>query len=133
MDFANYMKNRYDDTIVISGEPFPPSGFASFAAQMCTLIAMGSVFCLVFGNFIKELLPEKLKNALNFLLDNPRYLIGGFLISNIIGGQMIATGAFEVYVNSDLVYSKLQTGQLPNPEAVFGALESRGLMLSARR
>jgi selT/selW/selH-like putative selenoprotein len=34
-------------------------------------------------------------------------------MANIIGGQMLSTGAFEIYLEEDLVFSKLQTGGLP--------------------
>jgi len=34
-------------------------------------------------------------------------------------------GCFEVTVNGDLIYSKLQTGKFPDEKAILDAVESR--------
>ena len=37
-----------------------------------------------------------------------------FTLGNNIQNMLISTGAFEIYVNDELIYSKLQTGAMPN-------------------
>jgi selenoprotein W-related protein len=34
-------------------------------------------------------------------------------------------GKFEVYVDDDLIYSKLETGEFPEPEEIVRAIEGR--------
>mmetsp|Transcript_90074 Transcript_90074/g.134996 ORF Transcript_90074/g.134996 Transcript_90074/m.134996 type:complete len:131 (+) Transcript_90074:204-596(+) len=128
MDFANYLKHHYSDNIKISGEPHPPDGLAAMGAQVCSIVAMAAVFCGIFGGFIKDLLPGDAKTLVEYLTENPRFLVLTFFVCNFIGGQLIATGAFEVYVSDNLVYSKLETGQLPRPDALFPALQRQGLL-----
>ena len=35
-------------------------------------------------------------------------------VINLIGSNLLSTGAFEVYVGDELVWSKLETGTLPD-------------------
>ncbi|KAL3847164.1 hypothetical protein ACJMK2_018090 [Sinanodonta woodiana] len=42
-----------------------------------------------------------------------------FFISNAIEGQLISTGAFEISLNDVPVWSKLETGRIPNPAEMF--------------
>jgi len=39
---------------------------------------------------------------------------------NIFGAQMLSTGAFEIYVDDDLVFSKLESGGLPDMHSLRG-------------
>lgn len=41
------------------------------------------------------------------------YLFAGFLILGQVGSQLTTTGAFEVYLGDDLLFSKLETGRPP--------------------
>lgn len=35
-------------------------------------------------------------------------------VINLIGSNLLSTGAFEVYVQDELIWSKIETGTLPN-------------------
>ncbi|RWS31172.1 selT-like protein [Leptotrombidium deliense] len=47
-----------------------------------------------------------------------------FFISNMIEGQLIATGAFEISLNDVPVWSKLDTGRVPSPPELFQIIDS---------
>ncbi|KAK3586642.1 hypothetical protein CHS0354_024248 [Potamilus streckersoni] len=47
-----------------------------------------------------------------------------FFISNAIEGQLISTGAFEISFNDVPVWSKLETGRIPNPAEMFSIIDS---------
>ena len=49
-----------------------------------------------------------------------------FMINNF-GAGMLATGAFEVYLDEDLIYSKLETGRMPKLPDIFYALAMKGI------
>ena len=40
--------------------------------------------------------------------------IGTFFIGNNIQSSLLSTGAFEIYINDVLAYSKIQTGKMPD-------------------
>ena len=35
-------------------------------------------------------------------------------VINLIGSNLLSTGAFEVYVQDELIWSKIETGRLPD-------------------
>ena len=35
-------------------------------------------------------------------------------VINLIGSNLLSTGAFEVYIQDELVWSKIETGRLPD-------------------
>jgi len=37
-------------------------------------------------------------------------------VGNAIHGSLTSTGAFEVYVDNNLVFSKIQSGMMPTPQ-----------------
>lgn len=50
-------------------------------------------------------------------------MIGIFFGGNLINGQLLATGAFEIYVDDVLIFSKLQSGKLPTKPEIFSAIQ----------
>jgi len=46
-----------------------------------------------------------------------------FFMTNAIESTLTSTGAFEVYANDKLMYSKIQTGQVPQPNIIVGQLD----------
>lgn len=47
-----------------------------------------------------------------------------FFVSNAIEGQLISTGAFEISFNDVPVWSKLETGRIPNAGEMFQIIEN---------
>jgi selT/selW/selH-like putative selenoprotein len=48
-----------------------------------------------------------------------------FLINNI-AQSLIATGAFEIYLGDELIFSKLAENRFPKQKDILEALQSRG-------
>eukprot|EP00916_Digyalum_oweni_P006133 GHVL01010582.1.p1 GENE.GHVL01010582.1~~GHVL01010582.1.p1 ORF type:complete len:114 (+),score=4.61 GHVL01010582.1:375-716(+) len=46
-----------------------------------------------------------------------------FFIGNFISGSLLKSGAFEIYLGNELVWSKLATGQLPSVHDLIAILE----------
>lgn len=46
-----------------------------------------------------------------------------FFVGNAIEGQLISTGAFEIYANENLVCSKLESGNIARPEDVIQKID----------
>ena len=43
---------------------------------------------------------------------------------NMMAGQVIATGAFEVYADDTLIFSKLNTGRMPAIEEIVALINA---------
>ena len=63
----------------------------------------------------------------NNILDNRMGLLGvSFMISSL-AQNMASTGAFEIYLQGDLIFSKLESKRMPTIEEIIVALASHGL------
>lgn len=62
----------------------------------------------------------------NWLLNNKVYgCLFLFFVSGMVETQLISTGAFEVYLNEDQLWSKLRTGRVPEPMELFNMIDER--------
>lgn len=52
-------------------------------------------------------------------------IIASYFITNQVSSYLLNSGAFEVYLNEDLVYSKLSTGKMPDPLVILGIIKSK--------
>jgi selT/selW/selH-like putative selenoprotein len=50
-------------------------------------------------------------------------LIGAFLLGNQLSSMATNTGAFEVYCDGELLFSKLSTGQMPDVRYLAGLIK----------
>lgn len=55
------------------------------------------------------------------------YSIGGFFIFAQITTSLRSTGAFEIFINDDLIWSKLATGKNIDPNTLQSIFEPYGI------
>jgi selT/selW/selH-like putative selenoprotein len=55
-----------------------------------------------------------------------------FMVGNNVQNSLMTTGAFEIYVDGQLVHSKLESGKMPNVEILSQQLLEYGIELSAQ-
>ena len=48
-----------------------------------------------------------------------------FFICNTIEGQLISSGAFEIYYNDLPIWSKIDTGRIPAPAELFQIIDNQ--------
>mmetsp|Transcript_24993 Transcript_24993/g.77084 ORF Transcript_24993/g.77084 Transcript_24993/m.77084 type:complete len:104 (-) Transcript_24993:179-490(-) len=61
------------------------------------------------------------------VMENKMMTFGIVWMANNVAAQMVATGAFEIVVNGELVFSKLQTGRLPSAAEIVDGMARLGL------
>uniref|UniRef100_A0A7S3CL02 Selenoprotein T n=1 Tax=Strombidium rassoulzadegani TaxID=1082188 RepID=A0A7S3CL02_9SPIT len=130
----DYYKNRNtaanpDDVtmpnVQISGQHYEVKGgkalissVVSYVRILCfVLIFAGDLIFQALGGLHK--MPEPVQEFYGYVKENKlQFGVGAFFIGSMIQAQMLQSGAFEIYVNGNLEYSKLQTGQMPTFEIV---------------
>jgi len=101
--------------VSVVGAIYPPSQMATYAASTLQWIFFGGLILLFGGEFIMNALNfAPGRSIVNFLKNNQGMAIFAFFMCNQLASQMLSTGAFEVFFNDKLVFSKLQSGDLPN-------------------
>ncbi len=90
---------------------------------------MGFVILLIFGTNIFSALgfrepPEWYKK----IAENKwMFGIGVFFVANMVSSQLLSSGAFEIYVGEKLVFSKLETGDMPSGIVLKSVLDPFGI------
>ena len=64
-------------------------------------------------------MPGIVKESHKYIQENKwQFGMGVFFISSIIQTNLMQSGAFEIYVNGNLEFSKLETKQMPDFDAL---------------
>lgn len=78
-----------------------------------------------FGEFALERLGIARTPFLNQLFDNRMQLLMASFLLNTMAQNLENTGAFEIYVNDRLEFSKLKSGRMPAIQEITHILETR--------
>jgi selT/selW/selH-like putative selenoprotein len=111
----------------IQGANYPAPEWTSYASTVMSVVQMFAMVLILVGDNIWTYVPGfrrppefyyKMKEnpALTFILM--------FLVIPSYVQSFANSGAFEVYVDQKLIYSKLETGRMPHVEEIIRALES---------
>lgn len=57
------------------------------------------------------------------------YGIAAFFIGNQLHNVLLSTGAFEIYINEALVFSKIATGTMPDGNTMNQVFAAHGIQL----
>jgi len=103
------------------GDVFHPGAAKMALAQMLQMAFFGGLALSFIG---KGMLPQ---NAQDFLAGNQLLVFGTLFGCNIMSGQLINSGAFEVTLNGKPVWSKIESGRFPQMPELVEALRASGL------
>ncbi|XP_053959746.1 thioredoxin reductase-like selenoprotein T homolog CG3887 [Anastrepha ludens] len=124
-DYVNILTERYPQ-MTVHGANYDPPGFNMyisrivFAAKILFIVVIVSSFD-IFGT-IGQQTPAWWRH----LLDNKLYAcMMVFFVGNMLEGQLVASGAFEITLNDVPVWSKLQTGRIPAPQELFQIIDNQ--------
>jgi len=116
------------DVMRIEGSNFQASEWKQGVAQMAGYMWMGGLGMQFFGEALFNNLGITNKPAFYvYLKENPMQVLGGLFLVNNVASSQLATGAFEVYLDDVLIYSKLETGHVPNGDQMVGLLRDHGV------
>ena len=117
-------------SILVEGEPFPPTMLNSMLSQVLYVVfLLGLVFVFAGQKVVDSLQLRSLQPVVDFVNNNNGTVMILLFLCNMMSSQLIATGAFEVTYNDQMVYSALETHQPPDVEYL---IEKARLLLMSR-
>ncbi|XP_059480426.1 thioredoxin reductase-like selenoprotein T homolog CG3887 [Neocloeon triangulifer] len=124
--YANLLQEKYPE-IIVTGDNYQPSAVRTFLAQAVGLLKMAAVMCIVLGvNPFTSLGYQNTPSWWQWCFNNKIYAcMMIFFMGNALEGQLVSTGAFEMFFNDVPVWSKLETGRIPQPPELFQILENQ--------
>jgi selT/selW/selH-like putative selenoprotein len=117
----------------ISGGNYPPPLYAQYIAQFTSYIWLLGIVVLIGGSKMLKTLGIPEPDFIHWMENNKGIVFFGLFMLNSVGNSMITTGAFEIYLNDELIFSKLNGGHVPNGEDIISALASKFYMLDTKQ
>lgn len=126
MQIRKAFQHKYPH-IPIMGSNFEPSSQKKTAANMVKLATYSAIGLTIGGDQLFQFLGTQppaagssLGDVYKAMRENKFYTCAGsYFVGNTISENMLSTGAFEIYYDGKLVFSKLQTGRLPRIDEIM--------------
>ena len=127
MEIQEIMEKNFKN-VIVKGEEYPLNSIRKIISYLVTITQI-SVFALVIaGDSLKPLLNNIIPNNLiDWIVENKlRSFIICFLLGNVLQTSISNTGAFEIFYNGNQIWSKLQSGNVPNINQLILLLNQNG-------
>jgi len=128
--YRQLLNQRYP-SLRVEGVNYPPGALKFGLAQALSVLKVILIILIAVGRNPFDYFGIATPQYFIWALNNKIYAcMMLFFLSNMVEGQLVATGAFEVFYNDIPVWSKLQAGRIPEPAEVFQILDSQMKMAS---
>jgi hypothetical protein len=98
----------------VDGENYPVDPIKGYLSKVVTMLQMTMFGILMGGVTVTDMLGITGNAAVKYIQENHMMVgAGTFLMCTQAKSWCSATGAFEIYIDSELVFSKLEAGYLP--------------------
>ncbi|CAL2045043.1 unnamed protein product [Caenorhabditis brenneri] len=125
MQFSDLANEKYPD-ILIDGDNFAPALWKTYLAQAIGIVKSVLLIIIMTGTNPFETLgfgyPQLLQRAHNNKLSFGMLL---YLLANMIESCLLSTGAFEIFLNGEQIWSKIETGRVPSPEEFIQLIDAK--------
>lgn len=111
--------------IRIEGENYPPTPINKFLGNLISYLKLLAILLIVTGQNVFVMLGCATPRAWIWSQDNKIFsCLMAFFLCNMMETHFLSTGAFEVTLNDVPIWSKLQSGYVPNIQEIFQILEN---------
>lgn len=111
--------------VIVTGSEYPAPVLNQYMATFLLYFQFGFVLFIMMGSQIFGYLGMEVPQIYRKIEENKfMYGIATFFVGNMVRNQLLTTGAFEMYFDNELVFSKMQSNQNPT-EAMLNDLFRR--------
>lgn len=133
---AKFLQEKFPD-VQVTGDVYPMSPIFVFLLQMLSMVQLLAIAWMIFGGptllrtmkLVRENQP--LPSWYHTIQENgvPIAIFLFLLAPNIVQNVGNTKGAFEIYLNDTIVFSKLKTGSLPTVDDLINPLVHAGVKM----
>ncbi|KAL1490455.1 hypothetical protein ABEB36_013144 [Hypothenemus hampei] len=111
--------------ILVDGANYNPPGIYLFLVRILGTIKFIAILAILAGIDVFAYLNRQAPSWWRWCRENKIYAcMMIFFLSNMIEGQLISSGAFEITLNDVPIWSKLESGRIPQPAELFQIIDS---------
>mmetsp|Transcript_12917 Transcript_12917/g.24597 ORF Transcript_12917/g.24597 Transcript_12917/m.24597 type:complete len:170 (-) Transcript_12917:306-815(-) len=123
MQVKQQLERRYPNINVV-GSNYPPDSNKVAIAQLTQFGMFGVIGLTIAGSQVWPALGMEPPGWYHSMASNKMTTcMGAWFVGNTIAQNMLSTGAFEIYYDGQLVFSKLKTGRLPQIPSIMVAMD----------
>lgn len=127
VELQNFLSQRYPEFEgSIGGETYPPPSYAQLAVGFAGFVQMAAIALMFFGSKVFEVLGMPEPEWYDQVKNNKMMTFASVFMLNSFANSLTATGAFEITVDGQLAFSKLQSGHMPNARDIVEAMDRLG-------
>jgi hypothetical protein len=105
--------------VTITGDNYKVKGAKGVISNILSYVMVVALGFAFGGHMLLDQMPAPVKEGYNWVQENKIYfLFICWFASSMMQTQMMSSGAFEMYVNGNLEYSKLETHKMPDWDSV---------------
>ncbi|CAM9482684.1 unnamed protein product [Chrysoparadoxa australica] len=128
LDMKKFLESHFPELQgSIKGELYPPPPYAIAIAQAAGIAQMVGMAMVLGGGFLFTTLGIPEPAFYQFLKEHKWSAGIGLFVANSMANNLLATGAFELHLDGNLVYSKLETNKFPSAQELFAIMKANGL------
>ncbi|VDK69240.1 unnamed protein product [Litomosoides sigmodontis] len=133
-EFSRYIHEKYP-SMKINGANHSPKAWKNALAQIIGLGKIVLIALIVMGQDPFASLGQPTPRIFSWAISNKiSSCMMLFLLSNTIESSLMSTGAFEIYLGDEQIWSKLESGRMPSPlelvQIVDQQMELQGVKVS---
>ena len=127
MEIQQIMEKNFKN-VIVKGEEYPLHFIRKILSYLVTITQISVFTTMILEESIKPFLINIIPNYLiDWIIENKLLsLIISFFAGNILQSNISNTGAFEIFYNGNQIWSKLQTGNVPNINQLIMLLNQNG-------
>ncbi|XP_066259978.1 thioredoxin reductase-like selenoprotein T homolog CG3887 [Euwallacea similis] len=111
--------------ILVEGANYDPPGIFMILVRILGTLKLAGIFFILSGVNIFDYLNQPQPAWWRWCLENRMYAcMMLFFLCQIVEGQLISSGAFEISFNNVPIWSKLESGRIPQPAELFQIIDS---------
>lgn len=108
----------------VEGDNYPATPLKQFLAQTFFYTRMGLLLIMFTGTKAFDVFGVPVPEWYTSIQENKiMAMVTIFFVGNMVESNLLSSGAFEVEVNGQKVWSKLETGHLPTMEHLISLIE----------
>ncbi|XP_063236880.1 thioredoxin reductase-like selenoprotein T homolog CG3887 [Bacillus rossius redtenbacheri] len=123
-EYTTIINQKYPE-VIVEGENYNPPGYNTYLAKLVGVFKMAFIACILCGVNVFQRAGLNVQSWWPWLAENKIYAcMMTFFLCNLLEGNLVTTGAFEISFNDMPVWSKLETGRIPQPTELFQIMDS---------
>uniref|UniRef100_A0A674B5L0 Selenoprotein T n=1 Tax=Salmo trutta TaxID=8032 RepID=A0A674B5L0_SALTR len=123
-EYSRSISQLYPD-IRIEGENYPPTTINKYLGNLFSYFKLLAIALVVSGQNPFAMLGLETPRAWTWTQENKIFsCLMTFFLSNMLETHFLSTGAFEITLNDVPIWSKLQSGYVPNIQEIFQILDN---------